>query len=396
VSTSGEPVDGLCPRDLELVLVDLVLRRPTAAADRVHHDRPVLYVRVLTESSEGWGEAGALPGGTAVDPDLDTVLAELAERSGPRLLAAARRGAVASWRVPGLGGGSAPARLAGAALEMALLDAELRSAGRSLADHLGTAGAAVAAGALVGLPADGRTETLVSAVGSLVDQGYRRVRVKIAPGFDRTPLAALRAAFPGLLLQADANGAYTLGGDGVEDAARLGALDDLGLTCLEQPLAPADLVGHAELAERLATPVALDESLSSVARVGHALRYRAMGVACLKPARLGGLGPARRALSLCREAGVPAFVGGLFESGRGRAANLALAGLEGFSLPGDLSPPASYLEGDPFAYPALGADGTVRPPDHPGVGPLPSDEVLVRRVRWRRRVEGPGPGARGP
>jgi O-succinylbenzoate synthase len=172
------------------------------------------------------------------------------------------------------------------------------------------------------------------------------------------------------MLQVDANAAYRIGGDGPDDAARLAELDPYGLACIEQPLAPADLPGHAALSAQLATPVCLDESLGTLRNVADALRYGACRVTCLKPGRLGGLFAARRAQRLCADAGVDAFVGGFFETGYARTANAALAGLPGFTLPGDLSDPARYLAADPGSYLPVAA-GRVRPWRSPGVAAPP-------------------------
>jgi len=377
---------------VELRLVELTMARPVGTSAGTHDRRPVILVRLAGSvgadwASEGWGEAGALADGTAVDPPVDAVWRALVAHV-DRLVAAtaARDGYLPEPSVVARILGDDPAhRMAGAALEMATLDLGLRRSGHSLAEWMGGSGRSVEAGAVVGIPAGRRPQAVVEAVAGLVAAGFSRVRVKIAPGFDRVPLAAVRAAFPGLHLQADANGAYRLDDpDGPADATRLADLDPLGLVCLEQPLPAPDLAAHAQLATRLATPLALDESLTSPRRVADALRYRACAVACLKPARLGGLVAARRALALCVEAGVPAFVGGFFETGLGRSANAALATLDGFTLPGDLSDPASYLADDPFSYPPV-VGGRVDVPEAPGIAPGPDPGALARRTvetRW--------------
>ncbi len=279
-------------------------------------------------------------------------------------------------------------RMAAAALEMAVLDAELRATGQSLADRLGVPPDALAvgvtSGAVAGIPTDRAVGSLVDDVGRLVGAGFERVRLKIEPGWDVAPVAAVRRAFPTLAVQVDANGAYRLAtgvaagstdANPANDARQLVALDELDVACIEQPLPPADLPALAELAGQLATPVALDESLTSVRRVTDAIRYGACEVACLKPARLGGLLAARRAAEACRAAGVPAFVGGFFETGLGRTANAVLAALPAFTLPGDLSDPAGYLVDNPVPYlPTAG--GRITLPTVPGVGARPEPAAL--------------------
>jgi O-succinylbenzoate synthase len=249
-----------------------------------------------------------------------------------------------------------------------------------LVDWLGGRSAEVASGAVVGIPPDGDPDRVIEAVTAATAEGYTRIRLKIGPGFDRVPVAAVRQAFPALHLQADANGAYRLDApDHPGDARRLADLDEFGLACLEQPLPPADLAAHAALAEHLATPIALDESLTTPRRVSEALRYRACRVACLKPARLGGLAATLRSVEACRAAGIDAFVGGFFETGLGRSANAALASHPGFTLPGDLSSPAGYLVADPFSYPKV-VDGRVAVPSGPGVAPAPDSDLLERHT----------------
>lgn len=375
---------------IELFREDLVLRRPVGTAQGAHRRRPVAFVRICTQEAEGWGECAALEHGTAVDASFETVWSAFARVAVPRVLAAVRARAgllPPAAQVAALFGMGAPTRAVAATFEMAVLDAELRGAHTSLWRRLGVdearARRGAAVGHLVGIPPDRSIGALVEAVGHVAEVSAR-VRVKIEPGWDVEPVRALRAAFPDLHLQVDANGSYRLGGGGLDDAGRLVGLDGAGITCIEQPLPAADLAALAGLAARLETPVCLDESLTTLRRLRDALRYGACEVACIKPARFGGLLGARTAQQLCEDACIPAFVGGFFETGFARAANAALATLDGFSLPGDLSDPAEYLEVDPVGYP--GQEGAVvRPYDGPGIAPPPRLAAAVQR--W------PGPGS---
>jgi o-succinylbenzoate synthase len=376
--------------EVQLVVLDLGLG-PIEGSLGVFDRRPVVLVHVVTGDGEGWGECGALDEAAGGDPAARTV-EQLLETVGiPRLMAVAqnRDGALDPSAVPQLFGSGAPDRMMAATLEMAVLDAALRVAGVSLSTSIGVTRARVEVGALAGIPEGRRLDPLLDAVAVAAALGSRRLRVKIAPGWDVEPLRAIRQRFPDLDLQADANGAYRLGArtgpiDRDDDARRLVLLDDLGLTCIEQPLPAPDLAAHVELRGLIATPIALDESLSSPRHVDQALRYGACEIACLKPARLGGVLAARRAHDLCLAAGVAAFVGGLFETGLARGANAAIAGLPGFTLPGDLSAPASYLSLDPFGYPPV-VDGLVAVRTEPGVGPAPDPELLAScTVRTRR------------
>jgi O-succinylbenzoate synthase len=373
---------------VELVRVELAFSNQIGTAVGVHRARPVLYVRVVAEESEGWGECAALGDATAVDPALDEVEALAVDRAVPRLCgaSAARAGQLPrAAEVPQLFGTSSADRMLAAAFEMAVADAETREEGRSLAAALGTGPGfeAQPVGAVVGIPAGGDLGILLREVGDAVEAGAARLRMKIEPGWELEPVRRVRAAHPELVIQVDANGSFR---DTDEDVARLSALADCDVLCVEQPLPPADLVALAQLARRLPLPVCLDESLTTPRRVVDALRNKACAMACLKPARLGGVRATRAAHAACAEAGVPAFVGGFFETGLGRASNLALAARlsqDATGLVSDLGDPATYLSVDPCGYPPV-VDGWIRVPDEPGVGKPPDTGVLERHEARRR------------
>jgi O-succinylbenzoate synthase len=368
---------------VELVRLDVPFRLPIGTAVGVHRVRSLLFVRVVAEEAEGWGECAALSEGTTVDPSVDDVERAAVERGVPRLVeaTAARGGQLPlEVEVAQLFGSSPVDRQLGAVFEMAVADAELRLAGRSLAQSLGVAPGfeALPVGAAVGIPPGHDLGLLREQAARAVAQGAARLRIKIEPGWDDEPVAALREAHPDLVLQVDANGSYGMG-----DAEHVGELARFDVLCLEQPLPPADLVAQAEFARRIPVPVCLDESLSSPRRVLDALRNQACRVACLKPGRLGGLRATRQAHAACTEAGVPVFVGGFFEAGLGRSSNLALAARlaeDAVGLVGDLSHPADYLEEDPCGYTEV-VNGWVRVPERPGVGPGPMEGVLGRLGR---------------
>jgi O-succinylbenzoate synthase len=283
--------------------------------------------------------------------------------------------------------GTSPAdRMLAAAFEMAVADAELREGGRSLAEALCLSPGfeALPVGAVVGIPEGRDPDTLLAEVADAAAAGATRLRMKIEPGWELEPVRRVRSAHPDLVIQVDANGSFR---DTDDDLATLSALADSGVLCIEQPLPPADLVALAQFARKLPVPVCLDESLTTPRRVVDALRYEACAMACLKPGRLGGVRATRSAHAACAEAGVPAFVGGFFETGLGRASNLALAARlsqDATGLVSDLGDPAGYLSVDPCGYPPV-VDGWVRVPGEPGVGKAPDagvlDELEARR-RW--------------
>ncbi|HEV2993487.1 MAG TPA: enolase C-terminal domain-like protein [Acidimicrobiia bacterium] len=379
---------------VELVRADLAFRTEIGTAAGVHRSRPVLYVRVVArdldgaQDVEGWGECAALGEATSVDPPLDEVERLAIDRGVPRLdaAAAARKGRLpAAAEVPQIFGGTPADRMLAAAFEMAVSDAELRAEGSSLAESLavGPGFEMVPVGAVVGIPAGRGLDDFLAATVDVLDQGATRLRMKIEPGWDHEPVRAVRAAHPDLVIQVDANGSYRATDD---DVAALARLADLGVLCIEQPLPPADLVALAQLAERLPLPICLDESLTTPRRVVDALRNGACAMACLKPGRLGGMRATRRAHAACAEAGVPAFVGGFFETGLGRSSNLALAARlsqDATGLVSDLGDPAGYLSVDPCGYPPV-VDGWVRVPAQPGVGHAPDAGVLERLEAPRR------------
>ena len=346
-------------RELELRRVAMPLVEPFAAAHGTVHERDVLLVRAVTDEGEGWAECVAPVEPTYTSEHVDEAHAFL------------RRWAFALDRVKGH-------PMARAAVECAVLDANLRSAGTSLRDHLGATRDRVPAGVAVGLTGD--VDALVAEVGRRIDEGYRRVKLKIAPGWDVEPVAAVRAAFPDALLQVDANGAYT-----EDTVSALAALDGYDLLLVEQPLPEDDLLGHARVAEWLATPVCLDETITSARVAEQAIALGACRVVNVKPGRVGGLAEAVAVHDVCRRHGVDAWVGGMLETGVGRALNVALAALPGFTLPGDLGASDRYYATDLTAPFVLEA-GELRVPTGPGIGVSPLDDVLESRTTSVERL----------
>jgi O-succinylbenzoate synthase len=250
--------------------------------------------------------------------------------------------------------------MAKAALELALLDAELRAAGRSFADEIGSVKESVPSGVSVGIMDS--IPQLLDAVSSYVDQGYVRIKLKIEPGWDVEAVAAVRERFPDIPLQVDANTAYTLG-----DARQLAKLDPFDLLLIEQPLPEDDIRGHAELAKLISTPVCLDESIVSARAAADAIALGACSIVNIKAGRVGGYLEARRVHDVCRANGIAVWCGGMLETGIGRAANVALAALPGFTLPGDTSASDRYYRRD-ITAPFVLEDGHVRVPTGPGLG----------------------------
>jgi O-succinylbenzoate synthase len=377
-SSPLEPLPPVGLERVELVCVPMTVATPVPTASGFEAVRTVLLVHVVTDGAEGWAECAVepLPGYDA--ESTASARAALVDHLLP---------AVAGRTVDGLGLAQRLDHVPGhhqakAAVELAVLDVQLRLAGRSLASWLGATASAVPAGAAV----SAYTHDHVDEATRAVALGAARVRVKVGPGRAAQPLAALHDHLgPDVLLQADANGSFSL--DEPDHLAELHRLDDVGLACLEQPLAPDDLAGHARLAERLRTPICLDEPLTSFDAVERSVVAGACEVVCLKPGRVGGWPEARRIHDRCVELGVPLWVGGMHETAIGRAANLALAALPGMALPMDLDPRGRY-EPDLAHGRRPGADGLVPVPDGPGTGAAPdpsrlagTEVLVVRRDR---------------
>ncbi|MEO3782684.1 o-succinylbenzoate synthase [Actinocorallia sp. B10E7] len=353
---------------VELRWVGLPLVSPFRTSFGTETDREILLVRVLTSEGEGWGECVAMRepvysseyvnGAAQVIKDFLLPLAH----PDPWLTEQAFR----------------PVHghpMAKAALEAAILDAWLRARGMSFGEFLGAVRPAVPAGVSVGIMDS--LPRLLDAVEGYVAEGYLRIKLKIEPGWDVEPVRAVRERFPDVLLQVDANTAYTL-----RDASRLARLDPFELLLIEQPLPEDDLAGHAELARRIRTPVCLDESITSARIAVDAVTRGAASIVNVKPGRVGGFLEARRVHDVCAAHGVPVWCGGMLETGVGRAANVALAALPNFTLPGDTSASGRYYRED-VTEPFVLEDGHLRVPEGPGLGVVP-DAGRLREFTLRK------------
>ncbi len=262
--------------------------------------------------------------------------------------------------------------LAKAGLEMALWDLLGKRTGRSLRSMLGGQREQVEVGVSVGL--QDSPQALVRTVDKYVEAGYSRVKIKIKPGRDAGDTQAVRQAYPVLRLQVDANSAYTL-----ETAQALKPLDDLDLLLIEQPLFEDDIWDHRKLQAQFRTPICLDESILSARHARYALEMQACRIINIKAARVGGLSQAVAVHDLCRASGIPVWCGGMLETGVGRASNLALASLPGFTLPGDISASNRYYARDITVESFnLNPNSTIDVPDRPGLG-VALDQAAVEQ-----------------
>ncbi len=360
-------------RSIELRLVSLPLVRPFRTSISETTEKVCVLARVETDDAAGWGECVS-----DVDPSFseewnDGAWAVIRDFLAPALLGAR------DVRAEDLGGSFAFVRghpMAKATLVNAVLDAQLRAEGRSLASYLGAVRERVACGVSVGLTRG--TEALVEQVAGYVAEGYRRIKLKIEPGTDVERVRAVREANPRMLLSVDANAAYTL-----DDLDVFRALDAFDLLMVEQPLHHEDLVEHARLQRAIRTDVCLDESIRSPAAARAAIELGACRVVNIKQGRVGGLLEARGVHDVAAERGVPVWCGGMLETGIGRSTNLALAAMPNFTLPGDTSATRRYFSEDLTEPLILAPDGTLPVPDGPGIGVEPDAgrlEAFTRRV----------------
>jgi O-succinylbenzoate synthase len=351
---------------IELRRIGMPLVAPFRTSFGVQTDRDVLLVRAVTADAEGWGECVAMGDPLYSSEYVDAAADVLRRFLLPALAAADRLDAsrVATVLAPFKGH-----RMAKCALELALLDAELRAEGRPLARELGAVRDRVPCGVSVGIM--NSVPELLDAVAGYLDAGYVRIKLKIEPGWDVEPVRAVRERFgDGLLLQVDANTAYTLA-----DARQLARLDPFDLLLIEQPMDEDDVLGHAELARLVGTPICLDESITSAATAAAAIRLGACRIVNVKPGRVGGYLEARRIHDVCTANGIAVWCGGMLETGIGRAANIALAALPGFTLPGDTSASDRYFHTD-ITEPFVLTDGHLDVPTGPGLGVEPLTDRL--------------------
>lgn len=354
------------PTAVELRRVAMPLVSPFRTSFSTQTARDILVLRVLADDAEGWGECSALAdplySAEYVDGAADVITRFLA----PALGAAGDIDAFAVGRVLQPFKGHWMAK---AALETAVLDAQLRSQGQSFGAFLGAATDRVPCGVSVGIMDS--IPALLDAVAGYLDAGYLRIKLKIEPGWDIEPVRAVRERFGDIALQVDANTAYE-----VSDARHLAKLDDFDLLLIEQPLDEDDIIGHAELARAMRTPICLDESITSARTAAAAIKLGACTIVNVKPARVGGYLEARRIHDVCVANGVPVWCGGMLESGIGRAANVALAALPGFTLTGDTSASDRYYATD-LTEPFVLQDGHLTVPTGAGLGVTPLPDVLA-------------------
>ncbi len=349
-------------KEIELREVQLPLKEPFRISSGTSLQRRILLVRVTdAEGTVGWGEsvAGALP--NYCPETIDTVSLALQKWIAPRVLG---KGFSDPREIePLLSADFRGHKMAKAAVEMACWELAARLAGQSLSRFLGGTRESIEVGISLGIqetPAQ-----LAEKAHQALEEGYRKIKLKIMPGSDIEFVRAVRERLPQAPLMADANNAYRL-----DDWETLRQLDEFGLVMIEQPLAWDDIAQHAELQRRLKTPVCLDESITGPRQAQAMIDLSAGKIVNIKPGRVGGISASKKIHDICESSGIPVWCGGMLESGVGRAHNVALASLPNFRIPGDVSPSSRYWKKD-IVTPewTMDRNGRVKVPvDRPGMG----------------------------
>ena len=347
-------------RRVELREIHLSLLHPFETSFGRTTERHIILVRVLDDGGgEGWGECVADESPYYSEEWTESAWAVMTRFLAPLLVSATldSAGSVDALFAPIKGN-----RMAKAALETACWDLEACNRNLPLWQLLGGTRSEIASGVSIGLQPT--TAALLDRVRKELAAGYQRIKIKIKPGHDVALVEAIRAEFPDIPLMVDANSAYRLG-----DAPLLRELDRFNLMMMEQPLAHDDIAEHARLQRQLSTPICLDESIRSSDDARHAIELGACRIVNIKLGRVGGHVEARRVEQVCRENGIAVWCGGMLEAGIGRAHNIALSTLSGFTLPGDVSASARYWEEDIIEPPVtVTPRGTIIPPSGPGIG----------------------------
>ena len=323
-------------------------------------ERRIILARLIDkDGAEGWGECTAGEGPFYCEEWTETAWTTLKDFLAPMVVGHEMKEAAS---INGLMKKVRGNRMAKAAIETACWDLESRRAGVPLWKHLGGAREEIPCGVSIGI--QDSPDLLLEKIEKELNAGYQRIKIKIKPGWDIDIVRKVRAHFPEIRLTCDANSAYTLA-----DAPLFKALDEFNLMMIEQPLAHDDMFDHAELQKQIKTPICLDESVRSAAEARHAIDIAACRIVNVKLGRVGGHAEAKRVEAVCREHSIPVWCGGMLESGIGRAHNIAMATLAGFTLPGDVSASARYWKEDIIEPPVtVSSRGTITVSNKPGIG----------------------------
>jgi len=361
--------NNLTIENVTLYHVELPLRSPFTTSFGTVEARGTLLVRLQSGDLCGWGSAAHLPAPVYVPEFLQAGKLLLAEHILPRTvgLPLAAPADIAKC-YSGLRGNN----LSKAALEMAAWDLFAKANAKPLYEQLGSTRNVAEVGISIGVK---QADALLAEIAKSLEDGYKRIKIKIRPGADVSVIQQVRGTFPDVPLMVDANSAY-----GLSDVDTFRKMDQFGLMMIEQPLAADDIVDHAKLQKQIATPICLDESIFSAQDARKAGEMGSCKVINIKPGRVGGLAESLRILTVCRTYGLDAWVGGMLESGLGRAFLNHLAVQDGVTLPGDLSPSNAYLAEDIADSPPV-RKGLIMLGDEPGVGVKVKEDILDKCLK---------------
>jgi O-succinylbenzoate synthase len=345
---------------IELREIRLPLVHPFETSFGRTTERRIVLVRIVDrEGAEGWGECTAGEGPFYCEEWTGSAWATLKTFLAPIVINKEIESAADVWKLMHSVRGN---RMAKAAIETASWDLEAKQLGLPLWKHLGGERSEIPCGVSIGI--QNTLDDLIRKIEEELGAGYQRIKIKIKPGWDANIIREVRKRFPAIQLMADANSAYTLAA-----VALFRELDQFELMMIEQPLAHDDIFDHAALQKQIKTAICLDESIRSRADAEHAIQLAACRVINVKLGRVGGHAQAKEVEQVCRENSIPVWCGGMLEAGIGRAHNIALATLAGFTLPGDVSASSRYWEQDIIDPPVtVSANGTIKALDTPGIG----------------------------
>jgi O-succinylbenzoate synthase len=357
--------------------IHMCLKSPFETSFGTVQDRHVLLVDVVADGAIGWGEVTALETPGYNSETTDTAWYMISDFIAPALINQNLREAS---EFPALMSAIRGHEMAKSGVENAIWDAEAQLRGISLSQHLGGTLEEIPCGVSLGIREN--SASLVNKVAEELREGYQRIKLKVKRGKDYEFVAAVRHEFPNIRLSVDANSAYAL-----EDADHLKRLDEFGLLMIEQPLSWDDIYTHSKLQAQIETAICLDECIHNTGHALSAIELKACRIINIKLGRVSGHTEARRMQDACRKRDIPVWCGGMLESGIGRAHNIAMSTLAGFSLPGDVSASQRYWTEDIIEPEVVvTARGTIQVPKNPGIGySVRRDRVeklTVRRNEW--------------
>lgn len=347
-------------RSVELTEINLPLVHFFETSFGRTYERRIILVRVEDDAgAEGWGEVTCGEGPGYSDEWTDSAWVTIEKILAPMVVGKDFESAADVWYAFAKVRGH---RMSKASIETACWDLEAKKLAVPLWRHLGGVRSEIDCGVSIGI--QDSVEQLFEKIQTELDAGYKRIKIKISPNWDYDVIKAVRERFGNIHLMADANSAYTL-----SDIDLFKRMDEFALMMFEQPLAHDDVIDHSKLQREIKTPICLDESIHSPDDARKAIELGACRIVNVKLGRVGGHMQAKLVEETCRNAGIPAWCGGMLESGIGRAHNIAMSTLEGFTLPGDVSASKRYWHQDIISPEVeVTPEGTISAPHAPGIG----------------------------